>query len=462
LWARLTGEKVACPAEVGGVIYQIYPRSFADSNGDGVGDIPGITAHLDHLEWLGIDTIWSSPTFPSPNVDWGYDVSDYRDVHPELGTLADLERLIAEARGKDIDLWLDLVPNHTSDRHRWFAEHPEYYVWAKGRPNDWKSIFTQRSAWRFDERFDRRYLHQFAPEQPDLDWWMDAVRDEFDAILRYWFDKGVRGFRIDVAHGLIKDKLLRDGVEHMRDRPEVHDIYARWQAIAAEYDPKPTLMGESYVSLDELTAYYQQLDLAQNFDFCKADFTVDALRPIVEQTMREIPSHREPVWFVSNHDHPRMATRWGKREEGRIRAALFLLLTLPGCAILYQGDEIGLEDGKVPRSRKLDLATPPRDAERTPLPWTRSGSEWRDPWLPLSDTSRNVADQKADPASTLHYTRRLIEQRKEFADGSYETLPSADGVWAYRRGRHTCVLNMTDTPKEHDRAKLQPWQGLIL
>jgi alpha-glucosidase len=221
-------------------------------------------------------------------------------------------------------------------------------------------------------------------------------------------------------------------------------------------------MGESYVPLDKLTAYYQHLDLAQNFDFCKAEFAVDALRPVVEQTLAEIPSNRRPVWFVSNHDHSRMATRWGDGDEGRIRAALFLLLTLPGSAILYQGDEIGLEDGRVPRNRKLDCAQPPRDAERTPMPWTRSGEEWQDPWLPLSDTSRNVADQKADPASTLHYTRRLIEQRRSFADDSYETLPSGDGVWAYRRGHHTCVLNMTAEPREHDGTHLQPWQGLIL
>lgn len=447
---------------MGGVIYQIYPRSFADSNGDGVGDIPGITARIDHLASLGVDVVWSSPTFPSPNVDWGYDVSDYRGVHPELGTLADLERLTAQLRARDIDLWLDLVPNHTSDRHTWFTEHPEYYVWAKGTPNDWTSIFTQKSAWRLDERFDRRYLHQFAPEQADLDWWTDAVRDEFDAILRYWFDKGIRGFRIDVAHALIKDKMLRDGVEYMRERPEVHDIYARWQAICAEYDPRPALMGETYVTLDKLPPYYQHLDLAQNFDFCKSEFDVDELRPIVEQTLAEIPAHREPVWFVSNHDHSRLATRWGKGDEARIRAALFLILTLPGWAILYQGDELGLEDGTVPPDRRLDVATPTRDPERTPLPWTRSGEEWHDPWLPLSDTSRNVADQKADPASTLNYTRRLIEQRTAFADGSYETLPSERGVWAYRRGHHTCVLNMTPEPREHDGTRLQPWQGLVL
>jgi alpha-glucosidase len=412
--------------------------------------------------WLGVEVIWSSPTFPSPNVDWGYDVADYYDVHPDFGTLDDLDALIAEAKSKHIEVWLDLVPNHSSDRHRWFADHPEYYVWTKGRPNDWRSVFTGKTAWRLDKRFDRRYLHQFAPEQPDLDWWADAVRDEFDRILRFWFDRRVSGFRIDVAHALIKDKLLRDGVRYMRERPEVHEIYARWQQITLEYHPKPTLMGETYVSLDKLPAYYRYLDLAQNFDFCRADFELDELRPIVEQTMRDVPAEREPIWFGSNHDHSRMATRWGKGDERRHRAALFLVLTLPGYAILYQGDEIALEDGKVPRSRITDLARPPRDPERTPLPWTRDGEEWRDPWLPLTNTSRNVADQKDDPSSTLHYTRLLIEQRKQFTDESYETLPSAKGVWAYRRGDRTCVVNMTDTSATHEGGTLQPWQGLIL
>jgi len=444
------------------VIYQIYPRSFADSNGDGIGDLPGMVAKLDHLAWLGVDVIWSSPTFPSPNADWGYDVSDYGGVHPDFGTLEDLDRLIAEARKQSIDVWLDLVPNHTSDQHSWFTDHPEYYVWAKGIPNDWRSIFTQKTAWRLDERFDRRYLHQFTAEQPDLDWWADAVRDEFDRILRFWFDRRVAGFRIDVAHGLIKDKLLRDGVQYMRERPEVHEIYARWQELTDEYDPKPTLMGETYVSLDKLTAYYQHLDLAQNFDFCGAGFELAELRPIVEQTMQEIPSHRDPIWFGSNHDHSRMATRWGKGDERRLRAVLFLVLTLPGHAILYQGDEIGLEDGKVPKNRITDAARPPRDPERTPLPWSRSGDEWRDPWLPLSDTSRNVEDQRADSGSTLHYVRDLIRRRKEFTDESYETLPSGKGVWAYRRGDKTCVLNMTGNVAQHEGHTLHPWQGLIL
>jgi alpha-glucosidase len=447
---------------VGGVIYQVYPRSFADANGDGVGDLPGLRAKLDHLAWLGIDVLWTSPTFPSPNVDWGYDVADYRDVHPELGTLADLDGLIADAKARNIATWLDLVPNHTSDHHDWFTDRPEYYVWADSIPNDWTSIFTGDTAWEYDSRRRRYYLHQFAIEQPDLDWWSPDVRDEFDAILRYWFDRGIAGFRIDVAHGLIKDSELRDGEAYMRNRPEVHEIYKRWQQVAREYEPKPTLMGETYVPLAQLADYYRGLDLAQNFQCVTAELSVEKMRPIVEQTLASLPPGAEPLWFGSNHDHSRLATRWAGGDERKARAALFLILTLPGSAILYQGDEIALCDGDVPADCILDLATPPRDPERTPLPWTANGEEWQDPWLPLSDTSRNVEDQRADPGSTLHFVRDLIARRKQFADYSYETLPSAKGVWAYRRGAHTCVLNLSAKNAKHDGHALEPWQGLIL
>ena len=324
-------------------------------------------------------------------------------------------------------------------------------MWSKTIPNDWTSIFTGKSAWRWHEGRQQYYLHQFTPEQPDLDWWNDDVRDEFDRILRFWFDRGVRGLRIDVAHGLVKDKQLRSGRRYLRERPEVHEIYARWQAIAGEYDPKPTLMGETYVALKNLWPYFRHLDLAQNFPFTNARFTVEALRPIVEMTMEKIPAGRLPTWFGSNHDHSRMATRWAGGDIDKHRAALFLLLTLPGVAILYQGDEIGLEDGRVPKSRITDIARPPRDPERTPLPWTPTGAEWQSPWLPLTNTSRNIQD-----------TRDLIVERTKFSDETYETLDSAPGIWTYRRGDKTCVLNMTDRTKTYDGAKLAPWEGTIL
>ena len=441
---------------MGGVVYQVYIRSFADSSGDGIGDLPGIAAHLDYLTQLGIDTLWLSPVHPSPNVDWGYDVADYRAVHADYGTLDDLEALIAAAGARGIDLWLDLVPNHTSDRHPWFSDRPEYYVWSEEIPNDWTSIFTGEAAWEFDSTRRQYYLHQFAPEQPDLDWWNASVRNEFDDILRYWFDRGVTGFRIDVAHGLIKDRQLRSGEKYMRDRPEVHEVFRRWQEVAGEYIPKPTLMGETYVPLERLPAYYAQLDLVQNFPFLRAAFDLDELRPIVETTMAELPKGREPVWFGSNHDHSRMGTRWAGGDERKHKAALFLILTLPGSTILYQGDELGLEDGLVPDDRILDVADPPRDPERTPFPWTRGGDEWQSPWLPLTETSRN-----AEESSILLYTRELIAQRRELGDG-YRTLQSAGGVWAYARGEKTCVLNMTGDTAKHDGVILQPWQGLIL
>jgi len=388
-------------------------------------------------------------------VDWGYDVADYRSIHPDYGLVAEYEQLVHDARTKNMDVWLDLVPNHTSDRHAWFEASPEYYVWSKTIPNDWTSIFTGKSAWNWHPERKQYYLHQFASQQPDLDWWNADVRGEFDAILRFWFDRGVRGLRIDVAHGLIKDRQLRNGQQYLRERPDVREIYARWQDIAVDYDPKPTLMGETYVMpVERLTPYYQHLDLAQNMEFVRTPFT--QLKGVVERTLANIPENRRPVWFGSNHDHSRMATRWADGDERKIRAALFLLLTLPGAAILYQGDELGLTDGAVPRSRIVDLADPPRDPERTPMPWTRSGDEWRNAWLPLADTSRNVEDQLADPVSTLNYTRDLIRARTELGEG-YETVDAPRGIWAYRRGDRTCRLNLT--ARKNDG--LDPWAGEI-
>ena len=231
-----------------------------------------LRARLDHVASLGVDAVWLSPIHPSPNVDWGYDVADYRDVHPDYGTLADYDALIAAAREKNIDVWLDLVPNHTSDRHALVrATSPEYYVWSKEIPNDWKSIFTGESAWQYDASRKQYYLHQFAVEQPDLDWWNPDVRDEFERILRFWFDRGVRGLRIDVAHGLIKDKLLRSGEQYLRNRPEVHEIYARWQAIARRVRPEADPDGRDVRRAPTSSRPTgSELDLAQNAAFIHA------------------------------------------------------------------------------------------------------------------------------------------------------------------------------------------------
>ncbi len=403
---------------------------------------------------------------PSPNVDWGYDVSDYVDVHPDFGTLADLDDLIAEAARREIAIMLDLVPNHTSNRHRWFEELPDRYVWATEIPNDWKSVFTKGPAWTFDERRQLYYLHQFAPEQPDLDWWNADVRAAFEQILRFWFDRGVAGFRIDVAHALIKDRELRNGDRYLQNRPEVHEIYRRWQSIAGEYDPKRILLGETYIGLEQMVRFYgngtDELDLAMNFGLVNAPFEIGKVRRIVENTLRRLPPGATPLWFGSNHDHSRLATRWAAGDERKARAALFLLLTLPGAAILYQGDELALLDGRVTRDRVLDVATPTRDPERTPLPWTRSGAEWVDPWLPLVDTSRNVEDQQADPASTLNAVRTVIERRRSFAGTPYLPVQSSGTVWAYTRGDATCVVNLGETPARHDGSELAAWESRIL
>jgi alpha-glucosidase len=251
------------------------------------------------------------------------------------------------------------------------------------------------------------------------------------------------------------------------NQPEVHDVYRRWQRLTHEFDPKPILVGETYVrELEKLVAYYgngnDELDLCFNFAFVHAPFEAAPLRAIVEELEARLPPGAWPVWTASNHDVGRLATHWAGGDERKARAALFVLLTLRGTPFLYAGDELALPDGEVPPDRVLDVADPPRDPGRTPLPWTRSGDEWRDPWLPLLDTSCNVEDQLADPSSTLHFVRGLIEARKAFVGEPYESLPSRDGVWAFRRGATTVAVNLTDEESEHDGRPLAPWEGAIL
>jgi alpha-glucosidase len=445
------------------VLYQVYVRSFADSNGDGVGDLRGLISKLDYLEWLGVDALWLSPTFPSPNVDWGYDVADYYEVDPVLGTLADLDELIADAGARGIRILLDLVPNHTSDRHPWFvdarasvaAAHRRWYIWTT-QPNNWVSVFGG-SAWEWDEHTREYYLHLFHRGQPDLNWDNTAVAAAFDDILRFWFDRGVAGFRIDVANGLVKDRELRDNPPAGRDdrpieqrigqvvvysgnRPEVHDVHKRFRRVADEYEER-LLLGETLVSLPQMRDYYgdgDELHLAMNFPFANA--ALEQLPAIVAETERILPAHAWPVWFGSNHDLGRLATRWAHGDEALARRALTALLTLRGTPILYAGDEIALEDVPIPDDRRLDPAEPPRDTCRTPMPWTRSGDEWRDPWLPLGTTGRNVEDQRADPESTLNFVRDLIARRKAFALEPYEEVSRQP--WSYRRGDHVVEIDL--------------------
>jgi alpha-glucosidase len=513
-----------------GVLYQIYPRSFADTTGDGHGDLAGVIAHLDHLEWLGVDGIWLSPINTSPQADWGYDVADYRAIDPDFGTLDDLDRLVDEAGRRGIRVLMDLVPNHTSDRHPWFldarssreAAHRDWYVWADGKgdgpPNNWRSPFGG-SAWEWDDATGQYYLHNFLPQQPDLNWWNPEVREAFDGIVRFWFDRGVAGFRIDVAHALVKDELLRDDSAALEtdhpsvraqglrsdfsmNRPETHDVFRHWRALANAYEPPRVLLGETYVwDLEAMARFYgsgsDELDLALNVPFMHAT-PGPAMREVVERTQALLPLEGWPLWAGSNHDAGRFPTRWADDDERIVRASLVLLFTLRGTPLLYYGDEIGMRELPIPRDRlrdpvglREDAPHGGRDGCRTPMQWTADGGFTRDgvePWLPIGDlAARNVADQRGNRASLLHLCRDLITLRRgrpELTTGPVATVEAADGIWAWRRGdRIVVAINQadaagtlevgegriligTDRGRDGERVEeacsLDPWEAVVL
>ncbi len=509
------------------------PRSYADSNGDGVGDLPGIISKLDHLQRLGVSGVWLSPVTCSPDRDWGYDVSDYCDIDPDYGTIDDLDTLVREAERRGIRILMDLVPNHTSDQHQWFvdarggreAARRDYYVWADPKPdgslpNNWVSIFGG-PAWELDEASGQYFLHNFEAQQPDLNWWSDQVRREFDEIVRFWWDRGVAGFRIDVCNMMIKDKELRDnppateddpidqqfmGVRpvYNSDRPEAHDILKHWRTIAGSYEPERLLIGETNVdTIERLAVFYgagrDELHGGFNFQFMFAPFEAAAFRAVVEGTEALLPEGSWPTWHASNHDFSRLSTRWAGGDPAKVKLALLMMLTLRGTPFLYQGDEIGQIDGVLEKEQMLDpvgirfYPYAGRDPERTPMPWhggpgggfTEPGVQ---PWLPMADPAVcNVADQEGDPTSVLEFTRLVIATRRasdDLAVGSYRSLPSPEGTWAYQRGSGTQVLlNMTDGPATFDAVRghitltteadfegtivegalaLAPWSGVIV
>jgi alpha-glucosidase len=510
----------------GAVIYQVYVRSWQDTDADGYGDLRGVIERLDHLAWLGVDGIWLSPTMPSPDADWGYDVSDYAGVHPELGTLEDLDALIAAAASRNLRVLLDLVPNHTSSAHPWFVDassardsgHRDYYVWADpapagGPPNNWLDA-TGQPAWQWDDRTGQYYLHNFLDSQPDLNWWQPAVHEEFRRILEFWFDRGVAGFRIDVAHGLYKDALLRDNPPapeqdsplrsrfgllpvYNANRPEVHAVFRDWRVLAERSTPPRLLLGETWVGdLDRLAPFYgedDQLQLAFNFPYVFADFTAAALSAVVTGTLASLPAGACPVWTASNHDVGRFPTRWCGNDERKIRLALLVLATLPGTTVLYYGDEIGMADVDVPAELQRDRMSMDdrrpdgsRDRARTPMQWDASPAAGFTgagvtPWLPAGDTaSRNVADQSRDPASTLSLCRSLLALRHAELGGavaSFQSLPAPPGQWAYQVGDLTVLTNFSDQPVTMpvpvgeillvssgvgpDGTVLRPWEGIV-
>ncbi|WP_406689937.1 glycoside hydrolase family 13 protein [Saccharopolyspora sp. ID03-671] len=521
------------------VIYQVYIRSFADGDGDGVGDIEGIRSRLPYLRDLGVDALWINPWYRSPQADAGYDVADFRDIDPLFGTLADAEKLIADAHEHGLRIIPDIVPNHTSDQHRWFrdalaagpgAPERHRYVFRPGRgadgaepPNNWRSVFGGPAWTRVAD--GEWYLHLFAPEQPDLNWANPEVHDEFAEVLRFWFDRGVDGFRIDVAHGLAKDPALPDLTgspqEHLAhphwDRDEVHEIYRRWRAIADEYPGDRKFVAEAWAPSPERLARYLRpggLHTAFNFDFLKCPWEPERMREVIDSTAASLSAvGAPPTWVLSNHDVTRHVTRYGRDAEWvphdrrrlgedelvlaepdldlgarRARAAALLMLALPGGAYVYQGEELGLpevedlpeellQDPIWERSGRTERG---RDGCRVPLPWSGDGPPFgfgppdsAAPWLPQPAEwrDRTAEAQEADPASMLELYRTALRLRRELdalGEGEMRWLDAPEGVLAFHRDPgFTCVVNMSGTPQplpEHERVLLtsaDPDGGLL-
>jgi alpha-glucosidase len=470
------------------VIYNAYPRSWQDSNGDGIGDLRGIIARLDHLEWLGVGGLWLNPIFPSPNRDWGYDVSDYLGVHPDFGSLEDLDLLVAEARTHGVGVILDIVPSHTSDEHPWFEEarrsrtsrFRDYYVWRPGRsggepPTNWRNYFGGL-AWTLDERTDEYYLHNFSAHQPQLNWWNPEVAAEFDRVYRFWFDRGVAGVRIDALQTLLYDRGFRDnpaaGAEDTEkereyrqrfafsaNRPEVHDVIRRWRRLADGYHEPRLLFGETWVpTVERMAAFYgdggDELHLAWNLPFLASRFQAPDLARVVGRTTQALPPGATPTWAMSTHDDDgRAASRWCDGDGAAIRCALLMLLGLEGTPILYYGDEIGmLEPARIELNSDERHPADERCASRTPMRWTGGpggGFSTGRPWLQVEGPSGpNVAEQMGDPSSVLHLCRDLIQVRSKLPSERMQLLDAPPGVLAWRCGDATVAVNLGDAPSE--------------
>ena len=477
-----------------GIFYQIYPRSFQDADGDGVGDLAGILRRLPYVKSLGVDAIWLSPIFPSPMADFGYDISDYTGIEPLFGTMEDFDALIAAVHNNGLKLILDLVPNHTSDQHPWFVEsrssrdNPkrDWYIWRDpagdgGVPNNWLSEFGG-SAWQLDEATGQYYYHAFLAQQPDLNWRNPDVRNAIYDVMRFWLEKGVDGFRVDVIWHLVKDAEFRDNppnphyvegrppnerilTQYSTDQPEVHDVIAEMRRVTDAYSAR-VLIGEIYLPLHRLMAYYgNDLTGAQmpfNFALLSTFWSARSIEKIVEHYEKALPRGAWPNWVLGNHDRPRVASRVGTEQA---RVAAMLLLTLRGTPTLYYGDEIGMhqvaiapEDVRDPFEKNVPGIGVGRDGCRTPMHWDASkfaGFSAVRPWLPLPEHSvrDNVASLEADPRSILNLYKRLIGLRQscpQLIAGDYHPVAAQGDLLIYRReaeGRAVIVaLNLGADP----------------
>jgi alpha-glucosidase len=475
-----------------GVVYQVYPRSFQDSNGDGVGDLAGIAARLDHLVELGVDALWLSPIQPSPMADFGYDVADYRGVDPIFGTLADFDALVEQAHGRGLRVILDFVPNHSSDQHPWFLESRasrtspkrDWYIWRDpapdgGPPTNWISHFGG-SAWEWDEATDQFYLHSFLKQQPDLNWRNPAVRAAMLEVLRFWLDRGVDGFRVDVIWLLIKDEQFRDNPPnpgwhpgqsehdrlldlHTADQPEVHGIIAEMRQVLEGYSER-LLIGEIYLPVEKLVSYYGQdlggAHLPFNFLLIRAPWNAGEIARIIQDYEAALPPGAWPNWVLGNHDQSRIATRVG---QAQARVAAMLLLTLRGTPTIYYGDEIGMTDVPIPPDQVQDPAEKNqpgigvgRDPQRTPMLWDASphgGFTGGRPWLPAGPAPVNVAQQRAEPRSMLALHRQLIALRRNnpaLVAGGIGEVTATGNLLSFTRSqggqRLRVLLNMGPVP----------------
>lgn len=462
------------------VVYQIYPRSFQDSNGDGVGDLEGIRRRLGYISSLGVDAIWLSPIYVSPMVDFGYDVADYRDIDRSYGTLEEFDLLLEEAHRIGLRVILDLVPNHTSDQHPWFIESRrsrdsakrDWYVWRDpapdgALPNNWLSAHGGK-AWSYDETTEQYYLHSFQPEMPELNWENQQVRNEIYDVMRFWLDRGVDGFRVDVILRLAKDRELRDeptnpayrpGLDpeylsllhvHTRDVTHVHEFVREFRDVIDEYDDR-LLIGETYLPVDRLMRYYgdnDEVHLPFNFGLITEPFTASAIREYIRSYLDALPAGAWPNWVIGNHDNGRIAAGERAGSQGAAVAAV-LLCTLPGTITLYYGDEIGMDNGEFsPETMKDNLGLNnigtalSRDRGRTPMQWNAGptgGFTTGEAWLPVNpDTDRcNVVDQTDDGTSLLNLYRRLIAFRRyrpEIVWGRARIVDVKEEIVAYEIG----------------------------